>query len=320
MDDFPPKACARNSDATKGKVKWLEDKCKGLLQEFDAKHQQAPPPILYHYTTIAGLYGILSSGSIWLTDIFSMNDTSELRYGISLARNLYEDRRPKESKLIEETFNRLSDILPQICHYLSCSFSQEGDDLGQWRAYGDDGCGYSIGFEGASLGSAFESMATDSKIFNFGNFQVGYNSKDVLRVFEQMIDYMPSIEGIHDTGADASEAFKLWQPLVAELFRWLIVFSLHFKHPAYSNEKEYRLLLLANPSLNPPLKFRPRAHELIKYREFNWRALGVIPRKIVIGPAADCDKARAFAERCLKDCGLSDVEIVPSGIPYRSCN
>jgi hypothetical protein len=42
-----------------------------------------PPPILYHYTTDVGLRGILESGKLWLTDIFSLNYPSELKHGFS---------------------------------------------------------------------------------------------------------------------------------------------------------------------------------------------------------------------------------------------
>lgn len=33
-----------------------------------------PEPIVYHYTNDVGLRGILESGCLWLTDIFSLND------------------------------------------------------------------------------------------------------------------------------------------------------------------------------------------------------------------------------------------------------
>lgn len=44
-----------------------------------------PQPIVYHYTDDVGLSGVLASGQLWLTDIFSLNDPSELRHSLSHA-------------------------------------------------------------------------------------------------------------------------------------------------------------------------------------------------------------------------------------------
>ena len=42
-----------------------------------------PAPVVYHYTNDVGLYGILESGHLWLTDIFKLNDPSEVDHGFS---------------------------------------------------------------------------------------------------------------------------------------------------------------------------------------------------------------------------------------------
>jgi hypothetical protein len=44
-----------------------------------------PPPILYHYTNDVCLKGILESDKLWLTDILSLIDPSELSHGLSHA-------------------------------------------------------------------------------------------------------------------------------------------------------------------------------------------------------------------------------------------
>ena len=44
-----------------------------------------PEPTVYHYTNHAGLRGIIDSGRLWLTNIFDLNDSSELRHGLSHA-------------------------------------------------------------------------------------------------------------------------------------------------------------------------------------------------------------------------------------------
>jgi len=46
--------------------------------------QPPPPDVLYHYTTPAGVLGIIESGSIYLSDALFLNDQSELLYGREL--------------------------------------------------------------------------------------------------------------------------------------------------------------------------------------------------------------------------------------------
>jgi hypothetical protein len=43
-----------------------------------------PPEQLYHYTNLNGASGIISSKSIWLTKLEYLNDTTELKHGLSL--------------------------------------------------------------------------------------------------------------------------------------------------------------------------------------------------------------------------------------------
>jgi hypothetical protein len=45
----------------------------------------APAPVIYHYTNDVGLHGILESSQLWLTDIFRLNDPSEVDHGFSRA-------------------------------------------------------------------------------------------------------------------------------------------------------------------------------------------------------------------------------------------
>jgi hypothetical protein len=47
----------------------------------------APPETLHHYTTAAGLIGILRSKSLWASDCRFLNDRSELVYGHNLVKD-----------------------------------------------------------------------------------------------------------------------------------------------------------------------------------------------------------------------------------------
>jgi hypothetical protein len=60
-----------------------------VLAPFSSTVEAEPvPDTVYHYTDDNGLIGILQHGTLWLTDIFSLNDPTELKHGIGIASDL----------------------------------------------------------------------------------------------------------------------------------------------------------------------------------------------------------------------------------------
>jgi len=150
------------------------------------------PPVVYHYTTDAGLRGILQSGRIWLTDIFSLNDPSELRHGLSRAQAILNQKAasgPPESKMFAKDFASLDKGLDRAAHYFVCSFSEAGDDLGQWRAYADNGRGYALGFDAKALEEAFGKGA-ETPTSNNAAFPVTYGDSTLDDIQRQLIEKM----------------------------------------------------------------------------------------------------------------------------------
>jgi hypothetical protein len=106
---------------------------------------------LYHYTTVAGLKGIIESESIWFTDFRHMNDPSEIEHGIELCRDVIRLSKPGKDGRVGMFLDMLADFMrldnfTRALEYFIGSFSLAADDLGQWRAYADNGRGVAIGF------------------------------------------------------------------------------------------------------------------------------------------------------------------------------
>lgn len=279
-----------------------------------------PPPIIYHYTNDLGLKGILGTGKIWLTDIFSLNDPSELRHGlyhgISILKRKVANGAPETKQFvqgIETFFSRVG--AERSGHYFICSFSSCGDDLGQWRAYADNGRGYALGFDAKVLENGF----TESPIPNTEAFHITYEDNGLDALLDQIIESYRrtlDLDLTLQSGVSANQK--------ADLYTWLIVYllraALFFKHAAYANEREYRFLEYYGADVLPPnINLRARAYSLIRYREFDWRSVttGAL-KEIVIGPAADDERAPQFARDCLRLCNAEAVPITHSGVPYRA--
>ncbi|HLQ26942.1 MAG TPA: DUF2971 domain-containing protein [Acidiferrobacterales bacterium] len=285
---------------------------------------QKPPQIIYHYTNDVGLKGILQTGQVWLTDIFNLNDPSELRHGFSHAVNILNSRAadgPPESKTFARHFGAFHQGgLQGSAHYFVCSFSSCGDDLGQWRAYADNGRGYVLGFDTKGLENAF-TKKDGAPIPDNHTFPVTYKDATLVDIHSQLIDNTFDLISL-PSGKHLESASKnaYMQELSSLLSVHALTAAVLFKHEAYNNEREYRFLQVYRADLPPPeVKQRYRPYELVKYREFDWRRPGARALKqIVIGPAADRSKTTQFAKDCLVAFHEGDVEIGCSPIPYRA--
>jgi hypothetical protein len=286
------------------------------------------PPRIYHYTNDAGLRGILRSGTLWLTDIFDLNDPSELRHGFKQATRILTERAAvgaRETQHFAKEFERflLSGGVEAAAYFFVCSFSKWGDELGQWRAYADNGRGFSLGFDSKPLESAFTKHHDGTPVANNSTFFVSYDDEKLSGMQRSLIDAVfPLISlprGRPLTRAEIDGYMK-------ELFVYVSVEALRqvlfFKHHAYQNEGEFRFLqVFRADEPAPAILYRDRPYTLVRHREFDWRgvAAGAL-RQITIGPSADPIKAPQFARDCLRAFhpAPDQVEIVISEIPYRA--
>jgi hypothetical protein len=284
-----------------------------------------PKSRLPSYTNDIGLMGILESGKLWLTDIFNLNDPSELSHGFSHAVSILSNRAAaghRATKVFAQAFERLATqgALRASAHFFVGSFSSCGDELGQWRAYADNGRGYTLGFDTKVLENAFVG-ASDILHYTNGAFPVGYNDPQLAGIHHQFVEMIfPLITLPNGRQLSPDATTEYLTELSVVLARSVAQSALFYKHEAYSNEKEYRFLQLYRPDMPPPeVKFRARRYSLVRYREFDWRSVAPDAlKRIVIGPSADHQRAVQFARDCLRSFHAGEAEITLSKIPYRA--
>jgi hypothetical protein len=265
---------------------------------------ETPPRLIYHYTNDVGLKGILESGKLWLTEVSSLNDPSELNHGFGVAVRELKGmviNEPTESQKFAADLELVAakDTIQKSADFFICSFSLCGDDLGQWRAYADNGRGFALGFDAAALeaGSKLDS------------FPLAYDDDKLAEIDREIIAKALPLARFLNFKDDLSIAFMTYVTNTA----------IYFKHPAYKSEIEYRFLEAFSADASPSVCWRARRNALIRYREFDWR--NAAPRalkEIIVGPA-DQGNARRFANECL--CWHPDAEnvaIIPSLIPYKA--
>ena len=295
-----------------------------IVGAFLSTLEAAPSPeILYHYTDEGGLKGILTSGQLWLTDILTLNDPSELTHGLTLASQILSDKAasgPPESKLFAGDFAEFIQAgeLQRSGEYFSASFSSQGDDLTQWRAYANSARGYALGFDAKLLEELF---LKEPGAPILSTFSVSYDDPRLMSIDQQLIDQMFGLISLPRGRGLSKDAINGY---MGELFSLIAVHALHagmhFKHEAYRHESEYRFLRVYPPE-TPSVRVKRRDHAgtSIKYEEFYWAAASALPlRRIVIGPAADTVLAAKLIRDLLPRPETPTVQTVLSRIPYRA--
>lgn len=149
-------------------------------------HDQFPSdaPDLYHYSTSAGLLGIVNYGQLWLSNVSFLNDAQEYLYGINLIREVMQ----AEYAPLFHVPITAGDVAP----IFSMSLTQRGDLLSQWRGYCPNG-GYSFAFDKQQLNAVLstENARSPTSILKVG--KCIYNKdKQVEYIRERLEQLMPS--------------------------------------------------------------------------------------------------------------------------------
>ncbi len=260
--------------------------------------------ILYHYTTLGGLLGIIKCRCLWTTNIFYLNDSTEFNYALELARGNLRERfgGPTVANQHDQfyadallTLDGLAHSVPEAFSLHVGSFSANGDSLSQWRAYTHNGIGFSLGFDEAYL----QSLAKRQK---YELVECEYDEIGHKRAISVLI-------------AESAESTERELNLFLELLR----LSPRLKHPKFEEEKEWRIVSEDMGHGKP--KFRAGKSTLIPYSEFKLEGEDGMLRiaEICIGPTPHPQLAMASVTQLINRADkLGPANIRVSDVPYRS--
>lgn len=269
--------------------------------------------LLYHYTNSKGLLGIISTNTIWATDVEFLNDSLEVDYSREVVSKQLDERAnqlapdgtsphsPEGSRadVIRTIVSALNDKDRRYrSHraYVAC-FCTNGDLLSQWRAYGAHG-GYAIGFLAEDL--EIEVKGPD-KLLRLK--KISYGLDESLDKIEKMIEGVarnptahPGVQGDHQTRTTVL-------PTLATI-----------KHPSFREEQEWRLL--ATGYGDTTTSFRVDSLGVVPYVELQFPSS--IIRTVVVGPGHYSDVRSNGIKQLLQRYKMHDqVEMSSSVSPIR---
>ena len=290
-----------------------------------AGHQpwKNPDDFLYHYTTTAGLIGILTSGNIWLTNAGFLNDSEELTYGAGKAAAQLRSRADKaRSSLGDRDMNNyVADALEGIAHSIEsindpgtgrfefpyvASFSEERDDLSQWRGYASGG--YCVAFHRKSL-QTYLVPADDEAVLG-----VGQNISTLEKIFygeegEQHLQdqIFTVVRALYERGYPAAPPGVDTYFMVKQAMIPALVLT---KHPAFRAENEWRIHVVDAG----PVKFRDSTQGPVPYIEVKFAPNAIA--EIMVGPGDNINRRVRAAEELLLQNGHISVPVTSSTAPY----
>jgi len=294
---------------------------------------------LYHYTTAAGLQGILQKDGIhlWLTRYDCLNDPEEGKHALKFC---YEvgDQLAAEGNIdpeLWEIVRKLMEVgtyLPGSTPYVCC-FSKNPDSLPMWRYYGkkDGKIGYNIGINDKFLFVPQSNLKTSKLLSLFENlnsigsfYEVIYDDgekkekirEEFIQLNHYFIEQREKIapENLHNFIASSSLFFR----------SYMTGYQACFKDHHFANEEEVRLVVFI-PDNDDKIKIKHRVQDgyLVPYVEL------VIPKEqfdflgITVSPLAEQELAESTTRSFLRSVGYpcEDEEgkslIRRSNIPLR---
>jgi Protein of unknown function (DUF2971) len=288
---------------------------------FEEKKTTVTEP-LYQYTGWSGLCGIIESRSVWFTDYRYLNDRSELWYGVKVAREALAAVAQATDERVGIFLQTVRDrLVPRkfvgSLDFFTASFTAQRDDPGQWERYGDEGCGFALGFA-PKMFAVLDGAGFRANEMSF----VGPVRYDEQAIFARHMAAIEKAASIFLTTcnthpklmADKSVGWPFIQDmantLIASPLIWNCITS---KHADYAHEREVRLVLMNQTiNLSTDVKTRMRGSERVPYvaHPFTIDAPGAI-HEIVVGPSAEVD-AEDKVRHLLASCGLPDVDVTRS--------
>lgn len=299
--------------------------------DYASRPLTAAGKLLWHYTRdFTGLRGILR-GEIWASSLPCLNDTEEFQYGVRVALDALREIFDRNEHM-DELWKLLARVL--LVNYkaydvFSISFSTEGDDLSQWRAYSGAGPSFSIGFNPQKL-----ELHANGYLFQL--HEVKYDKKLIAEdVKSDLQDEVARLnEAVRASGTSISPADFAHREAGAGLVGQLLQMAPRYKHPKFSAEKEWRLVRFM-PVLSQPPRL-PRQYRLngtliapyvalplhTPLEEKDVLGAGdaiVSPLTAVkVGPSPHPDELKYAVGDMTARMGLQLVDVTSSEVPFRN--
>jgi hypothetical protein len=273
--------------------------------------EEPPPAELFHYTDFDGVSGIFMSRCLWLSKVSTLNDTSEVKLAIDrfkmqasdAARSLDAD----EARFVEHAAGQLDSMRrTNIC---VAGFSEDMDQLNQWRSYANDGRGIALGFDSQVLRRA----ARDHHV---RLLRCIYDHEAHERLVKDLVELLIRAYRAAPPQSDEERAQMLEQFTSTFLLTAPVIKDHHF-----AQEKEWRLVSMPrsadDPQLTAVLSGNHASVKLVLPLFPEGEPPSDVISSVTIGPTLDPDNVADAIDVLARHNGFRIGKVRLSRVPYR---
>ncbi len=270
---------------------------------------------LYHYTSYAGLLGIIQSKSLWASKLRFLNDADEFIHGLDIAETLARERAKdsdgEEKELLQKIASR-RDSYHRANVFVS-SFTEQPDVLSQWRGYAGAG--------GASLGFSVVDLRRAAEANSFKLIKCVYDQPTKIKIANEFLDlWLSRIPHARESFGDDYLDSASWG-FTYDYFQAAAA----FKHSAFHEEAEWRLVSTLISSHDEKIGFRPLSTMIVPYFKIDLDVgvedggkTNIGLREILLGPNNNPEDMKDALGMVLARYKIRYSSYTNSKAPYRS--
>lgn len=288
--------------------------------------------MLYHYTNLQGLTGIISNQNIWASHCRYLNDVSEFEHAFNFIKDIASGIYIEDDYLSVFAFKvgQAIERMYKQDSYIT-SFSGKVDSLSQWRGYGSPGQGICIGFNQKIIKQfCEENQYSLEKCSYFHSEQ----RKDIIAIInnclnvfpklgvsreafnalnsQDMVAYSSDLDDYISKGNGATEVKEALNCLCNSIQKYAPI----MKNTGFREESEWRIIC-NDPNEN--ILFRDASSHLIPYIELPLiQYSNDIISEIIVGPNPNMSRCVDSIHKLLVNNSLINVKVKRSEIPFNS--
>lgn len=265
---------------------------------------------LFHYTDLVGFESIVSNHDLWLTHLRYSNDEEEMNHGQRIVNDVIADELklgPAADKVafLEDVKGKLAQ---QVDVYICC-FCLQGDLLSQWRGYGANGSGVSLGIDPKEFEWLTGPDSPPGGLLRV--WKVFYDENGQRDIIKGLLDFGASQPGTpEERTANTAAAIQFFMPT--------------FKNQSFHAEEECRMIFTPSAGFKLKPEFRVRRGMLVPYFSLKdlRSLLSNVPdqlpiRSVRLGPSVNKFLNKGSAEMMLKAWAYTATPVDCSNIPFR---
>jgi hypothetical protein len=315
----------------------VHDPLSDLYEMYDQRIQSGEiavrlqaPSVLYHYTNVEGLHGIVGSRTLRASSAYFLNDSSEIEYGCGIVvealmewgdanRGSVAPAMKVLGSLKENILSDAAQFVRMATIYVSC-FCEGGNLLSQWRAYGQSG-GYAIGMFYRGITQLKAVGVLDTRLVKV-EYKPRVQRKKIHSILREFVERFEGTPYLASAIGDPT----LFKDTLIFLREVLLEEIVAFKNPAFCEEREWRLvakprLVDLRRSIKPAAeptqrKFKTNNSVIVPFVDVVPPAEELLPIESVrFGPSLNKFRAKSSLNYFLSHHCYDDVEVLGSDTP-----